>query len=228
MSKKSRRHSRYVSSRTGRIRSATPPRAESAARLRCCQSGARMPGRRFGSNSDRAAFSRNSPQTTPSRQLPDDQRLHLVGIGRRRRGSGGSSTSGNRDWSPSSPTAPRRRCRAPDGSGGRRRGPRRVDAPAARREHAGRRFANSSRTRSTRTVPGVGNRARDFDRAVLERDVRRPARQIVVADQRRSTAAPAGRRNKIVRAGRSRAELQRTPCAVALPERHLARLARGG
>src|SRR4051794_35567062 len=55
----SRTHSRYVSSRIGNdeYREATAIRSD--ARLRCCQSGARTPGRLFGRRSALPAASRN-------------------------------------------------------------------------------------------------------------------------------------------------------------------------
>src|SRR5580765_3808856 len=59
MSKKSLRHSLYVSSRTGKDPYFAATASRSLALLRCCQSGARIPGRRLGRRRERAAFSRN-------------------------------------------------------------------------------------------------------------------------------------------------------------------------
>jgi len=90
MSKKSRRHSRYVSSSTGNDPYRDATASKSAARLRCCQSGARRPGRRLGSNSERAAFSRNfaaNSAVAPSWRTTSD--CTSSGSGSSSRGSGG-------------------------------------------------------------------------------------------------------------------------------------------
>ena len=103
MSNTSRRHSRYASSSIGNdpYFEATPRR--SAARFRCCHSGLRPPGRRFGRSSARAAASRNfaaKSAVPPScgRRAPSTS----SDAGIIRFGSGGSSVSGNRTTNPSS------------------------------------------------------------------------------------------------------------------------------
>ena len=138
MSKTSRRHSRYASSSIGNdpYFAATPSR--SAARLRCCHSGLRPPGRRFGSSSARAAASRNFAANsavppscrTTSASTSSDAGIIRFGIRR---------LLGLRKPHHEPVVGPHRFDVEP-GFGARaldrRHRPRRVDAPAERREHA--------------------------------------------------------------------------------------------
>src|SRR3954466_2696238 len=58
-SKTSLRHSRHVSSNIGNEGKREATFSRSAARLRCCHNGARIPGRRRGRSNARAETSRN-------------------------------------------------------------------------------------------------------------------------------------------------------------------------
>ena len=104
MSKTSRRHSRYASSSIGNDPNRAATASRSAARLRCCQSGLRPPGRRFGRSSARAGgFAELRGEQRRAAELAQDQILDLFGRRQHQlRDPGGSSVSGNRTTNPSS------------------------------------------------------------------------------------------------------------------------------
>ena len=231
------RRSRAGTRDTSRASSGNDPKRDatasrSAARLRCCQSGARMPGRRFGSSSDRAAFSRNFAANSAVRaELPHDERLHFVGIGQQQRADRAARpTPETARRTHRRPTAFRRRRRSPRGSSPRRPSPtarecgrraaKHADAPVAELvahalddDRALRRAARASR-RSDRADTAAGSRRRARRDRVRASAVRWPPPAAAAADR--------------ASARRCEAELERPAGAVALPERHLARLARRG
>ena len=108
--------------------------------------------------------------------------------------------------------------------------PRRVDAPAPRREQA------------EAPVPHLVARALEHDRAVVGQDAGRLALvlevgeevlrgqriEVVVALQPLGGFVPGGRQQLAGQAADRAAHLHRPPAAVGLPERHLPRLAGGG
>ena len=78
----SARHSRYVSTRIGKLPYRLATDSSSAARWRRCHNGVRVPGRRRGRSSARAAFSRNRlANSDDAADAAHHQVLHLVGIG---------------------------------------------------------------------------------------------------------------------------------------------------
>ena len=106
--------------------------------MRCCHSGARMPGRRFGSSSDRRGVLAELRREQRRRaELPHDERLHFVGIGQQQLRIRRLVHIRKPHHEPV--VAPQRL----DVDAGlladlrrRRHRPRRVDASAARRQHA--------------------------------------------------------------------------------------------
>ena len=100
----SRRSSRYVSSSAGNDPKRDATARRSAARFRCCHNGVRVPGRRRGRRSARAAVSRNraaKSDVDPSWRITSPSTSSASGTSSI--GSGGLSTSGKRMTNPSSP-----------------------------------------------------------------------------------------------------------------------------
>ena len=205
--------------------------SRSAARLRCGHSGVRLPGRRRGSSSARAAFSRNLRGEERRRaELPDDQLLDLVRVGQeqldvRRLVRHPESARRCRRRS----TASRRRAAllAELRRDGHR--PRRVHAPAERREDAHAPVAELvarsarrrwSRRRAPRPSPRIWSRryCSRFSAARASSSCSRVSRSI---------AAAGGSSQQVARQLADRAaELERAAGAIAVPERHLPGLAR--
>src|SRR6202163_845231 len=99
----SRIHSRYVSRIMGNEEKREATANKSAARLRCCHNGARMPGRRLGNNSAREAASRNlaaNKEVDPSWRRTNS--LNSAGDNTKSSVSTGASLSGRRKTKPSS------------------------------------------------------------------------------------------------------------------------------
>ena len=213
MSKKSRRHSRYVSSSTGNDPNFDATASRSAERLRCCQSGVRMPGRRRGSNSERAAFSRNlAAKSAVAPSCRTTSACTSSGSGRSRSTSGGSSTSGKRTTNPSSPHSVSTSMPAYLADlRGDRHGPGGVDPPAARREHADAPIAEIVADALDEDGRRVGNGARrgHLVAQILQEVFRRQRVEIVIArqafDAPRPAAGAAGPASAFQSPGRTRA-----------------------
>ena len=99
----SRRHSRVVSNNIGNDGKPLATSSRSAARWRCCHSGVRSPGRRRGSSSARAAFSRNFDANNDVFGSPATSSSSISsGSGRRSSVATSSIDSGSRRMMPSS------------------------------------------------------------------------------------------------------------------------------
>src|SRR5665647_3637723 len=157
-SKTSARHSRYVSTRIGKLpyRLATPSR--SAARWRCCQSGVREPGRRRGRRSARAAFSRKRAAKRAEPPTAATTRSSIAsGSGKSASSTPSRSPSGRRTAIPSSDqieatswhSRSRRRASIASDQGAWTRPPNGV-------RRTSRQSPSSSRKRSTTTRRSVG------------------------------------------------------------------------
>ncbi len=206
--------------------------SRSAARLRCCQSGARRPARRRGSSSARPATSRNFAAKIalpPSCWSTSDSTAS--GDGTNRSAAGGSSMSGTRTTNPSSlhivstsmPSSRRKRATT-----ARHHGIRTLP-PSGESTHT-RQSPSSSRQRSTTIVRSSGTApvaatwsaryCRRFSAATRSRSCVRISR---------SMAAAAGTSRELAcQPADGKAQLARPPGRVALPERHLPGLARRG
>src|ERR1700693_2911866 len=96
-------HSRYVSKIIGNEEKREATANKSAARLRCCHNGARIPGRRFGNSSAREAASRNlaaNKDVEPSWRRTNS--LNSAGDNAKSSISTAASLSGRRETTPSS------------------------------------------------------------------------------------------------------------------------------
>ena len=230
-SKTSRTHSRYVSSSIGKLEKRDATASRSAARLRCCHSGARTPGRRRGSSSARAAASRNlaaNSEVLPS--CRSTRSFNSAGAGSSHSVSSGSfAFSGRRITKPSSlhivsTSTPRSaRSFAVD-----RHAPRRMNAAAERREHADAPVAQLVAAAFDHDVAiarhPAGGRSLVFQ--VAQQVLGRVGSRLCSSTRRVNAAARGVASSSRVISPISPAELRGPSRAVAVPERHLAGLAR--
>ena len=199
---------------------------------RCCQSGVRWPGRRRGIRSARAAFSRKrAPKSAVPPSSPTTRSSSSSGpneqLGERRRRVGVRQAEHDAVVRPDEVDLEPERLRMRAASGQR---PGRVDAGAEGREDAERASPRSRRGSARRRSCGRRDRARRLAPArrgsVSRFAAARSSRPC--SSRERSRARRVARRapSSRVSAPIASPELERAARALAMPERHLAGLAR--
>ena len=215
------------------IRTATRPPAGRRRACAAARAARACPGRRFGSSSERAAFSRNfAANSAVAPSCRTTSACTSSGSGSSSRGSGGSSTSGNRTTNPSSPqsvstsmpVSSRIFAAAAIAHGAWMRPPR-GDRTQTRQS------PSSSRTRSMTIVAASGTAPRG--RHLIARDTAAGSRPRSASRScsrvSRSTAAAGGRRSRsCISRPMARPSSSGRPAPIAFPERHLARFAGRG